>query len=170
MEENHLSIRNTGIKFGLVTALFCIMYFLIMCMAGFIQNTNLRFISYFILAGGIVFAYNEVKHNIHRHRLSYLPGIILGFVMAFITAITYAAFIFIYSRFIDVSFIPVVSRDLPFYNGGLNAYIIGICIFFEAWVVGSFIAFTVMQYFKRNRSNNHEAQDEAEEKGYQPGK
>jgi hypothetical protein len=151
MAAEHVSFRSTGFKYGLITAGACIIYFLIARASGFVNMTNFRFINYFILGVGISIGYIEVRHIIHKHRLNYLPGIILGFVMTFITAIVYTLFIFIYSRFIDLSFIPVISRDLPYYSSGLNAYIIGICIFFESMVVGVFLSFIVMQYFKRNR-------------------
>jgi hypothetical protein len=164
MEAAQITMRGTGARYALITVTLFIAFFLAMRAAGYANVTTLRFVNYAFLGLGIWLAFHHVQHLMHKHRISYLPGMILGFVMVFFTSLIYTIFIFIYSKFIDISFIPLISSDLPYYSAGLNAYIIGICIFFESMVVGVFFSFIAMQYFKRNRASEFEALDEAEEK------
>jgi hypothetical protein len=164
MEENPVSLRGTGIKYGLITAAICIVYFLIMRFAGLIHITALRFLNYAILAIGIYLALNEVKHKINKHRVNYLPGLALGFMIIFISAVLFSIFIFIYARFIDPNFIAIIKPELPSYYGELNGYIIGVFIFSETIMFGVILNFLVMQFYKRNRSPELEAKEEEDEK------
>jgi hypothetical protein len=164
MEENPVSIRTTGIKYGLITAGICIVYFLVMRSAGLIHVTALRLLNYAILAVGIYLALNEIKRKIQKHRVNYLPGLALGFAIIFLSAVVFSVFIFIYARFLDPNFIQIIKPDLPNYYGDLNAYAIGVFIFSESIMFGVVLNFLVMQFFKRNRSPELETTEEADEK------
>jgi hypothetical protein len=164
MQENPVSIRATGIKYGLITAAICIVYFLIMRAAGFVHITALRLFNYAFLAVGIFLALNEVKNRIHQHRVNYLPGLGLGFVIVGVTAVIFSIFVLVYSMFIDQAFVSAVKPDLPYFNGELNPYILGVFIFSESLIFGAVLNFLVMQFFKRNRAPEAEAEEEADEK------
>jgi len=164
MKENPVSLKATGIKYGLITAAICIVYFLVMDMAGLIHITALRFFNYAFVLLGLFLAMNEVIHKQHTHRINYLPGIALGFIIVFINAIIFSIFIFIYARFVDLNFVSLITPDLPPYNGTLNSYIIGVFTFSESIMFGAVLSFIIMQYFKRNNSDSRlEASEEAAE-------
>jgi hypothetical protein len=164
MQENPVSIRGTGLKYGLITAAICIVYFLVMRVAGYVHITALRFLNYAFLAVGIYLALTEVKNKIHKHRVNYLPGMALGFVIIFISAVVFSLFIFIYAKFLDQNFINIIKPDFPAYNGELNSYILGVYIFSESIIFGVILNFLVMQFFKRNRAPELEEVEEAAEK------
>jgi hypothetical protein len=164
MEEKPVSIQGIGIKFGLITAAICIVYFLVMSMAGLIHIIALRMFNYAFIAAGIFLALNEVTHKIHKHRVNYLPGLGIGFTISLFTAIAFSVFMFVYSKFININFIPSIKPMLPDYYGDLNPYMLGVFVFSESLMFGAVLSFIVMQFFKRNRSADNEALEEAEEK------
>jgi len=163
MKEAPVSLRGTAIKYGMITAAICIVYFLVMRLAGFVNIPVLRFFNYAFLALGLVLAFQEVTHRIHKHRIDYLQGLGLGFLIALITAIVFSIFIFIYSYFIDLNFLTIVKPNLPSYNGDLNPYIIGVFIFGESIIFGVVLNFIIMQFYKRNLGADNEVEEEAEE-------
>jgi hypothetical protein len=163
MEENPISLRNTGIKYGLITAAICIVYFIIMRIAGFINYPALRFFNYAFLAVGLILAYIEVRHKIHKHRINYLPGLGLGFIIVLITAMAFSVFVFIYSMFIDPNFLNTIASNVPYFSGNMNSYIISVFVFGESMIFGVVLAFLIMQFFKRNSVDGDEKQEEANE-------
>lgn len=157
-----LSIRNLGFKYGAITAVGLIIAFLILGVTIY-SIPGLRFIHFVIIAGGITLAYLEVRRRIHMHRINYLPGLGLGLWTSLFAALIYAAFKLIYTTAINPGFMNEAVEYLPFkdfMNGPMLA-------FGEFWLMAVFgiaLSFVVMQFFKRNRAPEEEAEEEVAEK------
>jgi hypothetical protein len=161
MTQDSVPIRPIALKYSLVAAVVCIMYFLIMRYTGLINNVYLRFINYAFLAIGIYMALTELRRRTDDHIVKYLRGIVLSFVVIVFTSLFFAIFIFLYTQFIDPGFLALISEDLPHYNGHMNAFMIGIYIFSESFLFGLIIGLVVMQLFRRNASTYEEPEDKA---------
>lgn len=149
--ERHYYIRSIGIKYGIITAIAMMVYFLIMRALNLIQITEFRYINYIILAIGIYMAFLDEKRKLHEKEIDYLPGLGLGALTGAICALCFSLFVFIYSK-IDQGFVTSISDKIPIWNPDLvNSYVIAMLTFSEIFALGIIIAFVFMQLFKRNR-------------------
>jgi hypothetical protein len=157
-----LSIRNLGFKYGAITAVALIVVFLILRENEY-RIAGLRYIHYIVMAGGITLAYVEVRKRIHMHRINYLPGLGTGLWTSLVAAVVYAIFKLIYTTAIDTDFVRNVVNDLPF-RDLMTGPMLAFWDFWELAVFGVVLSFVVMQFFKRNRAPEEEAEEEVAEK------
>jgi hypothetical protein len=149
--ERHYYIRSIGTKYGIITAIVMMVYFLIMRALNLIQITEFRYINYVILAVGIYMAFLEEKKKLHEKEIDYLPGLGLGAWVGAAAAIFFTLFVFIYCK-IDQGFVRSISGHIPIWNPQLvNSYVVAMLIFSEIFALGIIISFVFMQLFKRNR-------------------
>ncbi|RYD74973.1 MAG: DUF4199 domain-containing protein [Sphingobacteriales bacterium] len=168
MEPQPISIRSMGLKYGIIAAVAFIIVFLI-ARAIPINNPAFRFVNYLILAICIGLALNEERRHIHKHRLSYLPGLGIGVWTAVTTALIYALFILLYANVFDKGFIEDVRPHLPFQDY-MSAGMMAFVAFGETMVFGAIASFVLMQLFKRNRAPEAELAEEQAEKNTPSGR
>jgi hypothetical protein len=162
MEEQKMSIRGIGFKYGILSAIAFIAYFLIMRAINLAQQTELRHLNYVFLAGGIFLALNEIRHKIHTHRINYLPGIGVGLWASVVSSVIFGIFMVVYTGAIEPGFLERIKPSIPA-SIHLNAGMVGFVAFGETMVWGVIISFVLMQLFKRNRTSRDESKEEAAE-------
>lgn len=101
MEEKS-TVLQTGIKYGIITALVVIVYTFILYLIGESMNMWLGFLSLIFIIGLMVFAMREYK-NEHNGFLEYKEGLGIGTIMVAISSLLSQIFNFIYINYIDSS-------------------------------------------------------------------
>jgi hypothetical protein len=96
--------RDAGIRFGLISALISIFYFLAITMAGLTLQGPAGWFQWMIGAVLIFLAHKYYKDN-GSGFMNYGQGIGIAFWMGLISSIISAVFTFIYAKFIDTTFI-----------------------------------------------------------------
>jgi len=162
---SEVSIKGLGIKYGLITAGVCVVYFLVIRETGLINNTWLRFFNYAIIAGGLYPAFVELRKRSEGNSVSYMQCIGLGFFMVLVSAVGFAFFIGIYSSFIDTGFVNIIKPDLPYYRGKLNGLILGVYICSETILFGIIFLLIVLQLFRRNTFSTKEPEEKPIHRG-----
>jgi predicted PurR-regulated permease PerM len=104
--DKKVSIIQTGIKYGLITAVVSLIYSVISFQTGLFLNFFLSiFIIILITAFMLVFAMREFKKDSNGY-LSIGQGILVGLVTVIISSIIVQPFNFIYMNYIDTTIIP----------------------------------------------------------------
>ena len=162
MDAAKFSFRRLGIKYGLLTGLGFVIYFLIMRALGLVHITELRFMSYLLIPVALWLALRDYNKTFHHHRVSYLGGLGAGFWLTFISSGIFAVFMYYYCEFFEPGFVDYMSNYLPFQDY-LNSFMMASAAFGEPLILGVVLSFAVMQLFKRNAPDIPEEQEEAEE-------
>ena len=149
MKETQVLMRKTTRKFILISSVILIVYFIILCLSGLILYPVLRYINYILIAIGIGLAFSEVKRNNIKHNSNYLPGLGMGFIIVFWSAIIFSLFVLLYARFIDQAFVNLIWPDPFYHNSDLNAYAIAVYSFSETLLFGVIMNLIVIQFVKR---------------------
>ncbi len=148
-----LNPRNIGIKYGLLAGAGIIIYFFILRATGLLDVSGLWAVNILILFIFLYLAYNEVRHRVHRDRISYLPGLGIGLAGSIACALLYGAFLLIYGGMDETTktelrkVIPLEPTLGGFQPSGMFFAILGIA---EVMVGGVISSFILMQRFKRN--------------------
>ena len=156
MEEIQVSKRALVIKYAALTAAMLIVYFIIMALFGLVKYSALRVINYPLIAFGIFSAIKEIKRKSGQDKIGYLTGFSTGFMIVLATAILFSIFVFIYARFINVSFVNVIWPEPYSKDNDMNSLAIGMYIFGETLIFGVIIDFIAMQYFKRDGGSSED--------------
>lgn len=143
-------MEKIGLKYGLLTAVGLIVYFLLMKLLGFEHIIELRFLNGVIMAIGVVMAIRAYKISLNGE-ISYFKGIGSGLVTAVVATVLFATFMLIYIKAFDDRLLEVLSAESLF--GERMAITPGIVVFvvlmLEGVISGFFISFIAMQWFKR---------------------
>lgn len=102
--EQQPSLRQIGIRYGLIVALIMVVYSLILQFAGLAMNRPLGFLSYVILIAGIVVAHNTFKRDGDGY-MTLGQGIGIGMWITLVAGVISSVFSYLYLRFIDDSVI-----------------------------------------------------------------
>ena len=138
---------NKPIKYGLLTALVLIVYFLLMKLAGQESNFALRFLNFFIIIGGCYFLLRNMYSGPDADS-SYFNGLISGVVLTVTAVITFTAFMAVYVLLIDPSFMSVLENS-QIWGSHLELEQAAFAIIIEGIASGVVISFALMQHFKR---------------------
>lgn len=141
-----ISIERIGLVTGIVTSLALIAYFFIMKALHLAQVIELRFLNFIIIAVGICYGINSLKHKLNEQEF-YLKGLAQGMVITVVTVAIFATFITVYLRYFDFSLMEQISKKVP-YNGSLDGMTIFGSLFLEGLASGAVITFCAMQYLK----------------------
>ena len=150
MEEIQVSKTTLVAKYALLTVAMLIVYFLIMALFGLIKYSALRVINYPLIALGIFSAIKEIKRKSGNDKIGYLTGFSTGFMIVLATAFLFSIFVFIYAKFINLSFVNMIWPEPYSKDNDMNSLAIGMYIFGETLIFGVIIDFIAMQYFKRD--------------------
>lgn len=143
-------MEKIGIKYGLVTALGLVLYFLLMKVIGLVHVVELRFLNALILTIGIVMAIRALK-NMKQGRMRYLQGIGVAYITALVATIIFAAFMVVYIKAFDENLLEVLTAENLFgermsITPGLVVFVV---LMLEGMISGIMIGFIAMQWFKR---------------------
>lgn len=142
---------NRPIKYGLLTALALIVYFLLMKLAGLESNFALRFLNFLIIIGGCYLLLRKMYSGGNAED-SYFSGLIAGVVLTVTAVITFTAFLAVYVLAIDPAFMDVLE-DSQIWGSHLELEQAAFAIIIEGIASGVIISFILMQYFKQFINN-----------------
>lgn len=145
MEKSN-SIERVAIRYGLITFLGLVVYFMLMKWAGLFEIHELRGLNFFILLGGIGYAIKHYKTI--NEDFVYFQGLSLGILTTLATVIPFGVFVFFY-LVIDVNFMQNIITNEPF-GQYLNPYILSFLVVFEGIISGGFMSFAIMQYMQKS--------------------
>jgi hypothetical protein len=115
MEENATTTltvtpRSTGIRYGVISGLIGVAYFLILTTAGVDMNQGFGRWGGVLITIVIVFlAHKNYKENGDGF-MNYAQGIGIGFWIGLISAVISSIFTYIYAKFIDPAFITAIRE------------------------------------------------------------
>ncbi len=145
--KNDSTFDKIAIKYGLLTFLGLIAYFLVMKLVGLMHIVELRVLNLFILSYGVWLAIKQyIKDS--EDKFVYLQTLALGVFVSLVAVLPFAIFIFFYMTW-DAQFMQMIIAN-EWFGEYLNPYIISFLIFFEGILSGFFIAYTLMQYMKKS--------------------
>jgi len=145
--KNDSNFDKIAIKYGLLTFLGLIAYFLIMKLVGLVHIVELRVLNLFILSYGVWFAIKQYL-KISGNSFVYLQTLALGVFVSLVAVLPFAIFIFFFMSW-DANFMQMIITT-EWFGQYMNPYIISFLIFFEGMISGFFIAYTLMQYMKKS--------------------
>ena len=146
METTKNSIQRLGILTGLFTSLILACYFLLMKVFGLAQIVELRYLNFFILFGGILYAYRHFRQP--GHNIEYLPGIGLGILTAAASVIPFAVFMYAYFTFLDPALLETIKNGKVVMGDYITPFAITGTVIMEGLSSGAIISFALMQYYK----------------------
>lgn len=108
-ETTPVSTRSVGIRFGLISAVVSIAYFVVMNVAGLdMSSSPWSFIGYAVGAVLVFLAHKHYKDNGDGF-MSYGQGIGIAFWMGLISSVISSIFTYIYIKFIDTGYIQMMK-------------------------------------------------------------
>ena len=146
MENNKYTFENISIRYGLMTTVWLIAYFLIMKLVGLVHILELRTLNFMFLVGGIYLAIRRHKEN--NDSTTYLQGIGIGLLTSAVAVLPFALFIFIYLQLDQGLLNYIIEQDQ--FGQHLNPYILSFIVAFEGFFSGMILTFIIMQYMKRS--------------------
>ena len=143
-------MEKIGVKYGLLTALGLVLYFLLMKLLGFVHIVELRFLNAVILTIGIVFALRAYK-KLKQGNIGYLQGLGTAYLTALVATAVFAVFMLVYIKGFDDSLLEVLAAENLFGDrvSSTPGLVIFMVLMLEGMISGFMIGFIAMQYFKR---------------------
>lgn len=135
------------VKYGLVTALALIAYFLILHSVGLSEKIELRLFNFLILVAGIVLAIKATKKL--ETDFDYLRGFGIGFYVTLLATVPFAVFMFAFLE-LNEPFMTHIINHAPF-GHFLSPWASAAVVLFEGLSSGVIITYTAMQYFKKSK-------------------
>lgn len=111
MEENsQVSTRSIGIKYGLISALIGIIFFILMDFLGLQGNRAAQWSGLIVTAVIIYFAHREYK-SIGDGYMQYGQGVGIGVWVGLVGSVISATFTFIYVKYINPGYLEVIRQQ-----------------------------------------------------------
>ncbi|MCX7547047.1 DUF4199 domain-containing protein [Xanthomarina sp. F1114] len=139
-----------SIKYGLITAILLIAYFLILKLMGLHTNPWFRLANGLIMAFGIYTVIKQYK-LISGNDFTYINGFKTGLITGFLATFVFALFMGIYFFHLDVEFMNTLLKDwFQDYNHGGGILIFVIII--EGLSSTTILTLAFMQIFKISKN------------------
>ncbi|MDP2385791.1 MAG: DUF4199 domain-containing protein [Bacteroidota bacterium] len=145
MEKIKNTVERIGIKYGLLTFVALVAYFLLMQAVGLGHIIELRFLNFIILAYGIYYAIMKLKSEASEDEF-YFKGLAEGVVTSMVGVIPFAAFVGFYLAYIDPNLMNEIRQNVPI-SGYINTFSAFVVVNLEGFASGVLITYVVMQYF-----------------------
>lgn len=136
------------IKYGALTAVGLIVYFLLMKLFGLETNFLLRIFNFVFIVAGI-YALLKTLYSPPNEGPSYFAGLGSGIVLTVTAIVIFLVFLGAYVTYIDPTFMQVLE-DSQIWGADLELVEITFAIFVEGLASGLIISFALMQYFKKS--------------------
>lgn len=152
-------LSKLSLKYGGYTAVALVAFFLIMKLVGLAETLELRFLNFFILAGGVTYAVRNYRNNIKKEgEIDYLEGFGIGFFTACVAGLIFGAFLYLYLKFIDPGFLHYIQLREPMGVNVTPLTAVG-AIMFEAVGSGCVLALVALQYYRRPKVLHHHEEE-----------
>ncbi|MDE0470855.1 MAG: DUF4199 domain-containing protein [Ekhidna sp.] len=143
------SIEKHVLRYGLLTTIALICYFLLMRLLGLAEITELRSLNALIMFSGVFLTIKKFRNGDFDTAFGYLSGIAVGFFTGIVIAISFSLFIGIYIYF-DPVFLAAIVADNP-QKDFLNPLTAAMVIFIEAIASGFLFSYAAMQWLKEDK-------------------
>jgi hypothetical protein len=147
MEHQNISVRRTGIKYGFYTGLASLVYFLFLIVTGLIEVVELHFLTGVILVVGICVAISRFK-KARNGMIDYMQGIGLGLGVGLVSSLMYAV-VQVLGDYLFGMVYTFPYRADNFFGDNLAIWLLAVTWIIFGVVLGPFIAYMAMQYYKR---------------------
>jgi hypothetical protein len=106
------SIQSIGVRYGIISAVAMIAYFLVINLLGLQDSEIIRFGSNIFILLAVVMAIGTLKRSYDalNKETPYLPGLAIGFLVGLLGSGLYAAFILIHAIFISPDYAGVLHN------------------------------------------------------------
>ncbi|GGG38965.1 DUF4199 domain-containing protein [Bizionia arctica] len=139
-----------SIKYGLLTAISLIIYFVILKILGWHTNPFLRLFNGVIMAFGIYSVLKQYK-LISGTTFTYINGFKTGLLTGFLATFVFAIFMAIYFFHLDVEFMNTLLKEW-FYDYNHGGGILIFIILIEGLSSTTILTLTFMQIFKNSKN------------------
>jgi hypothetical protein len=104
------TIRSTGVRYGLISGVVSIVFFLILVMSAVDMTSGpWQWLGWIITAALIFLAHKYYKDNTDGY-MSYGQGIQIAMWMGMLSAVISSLFTYVYVKFIDASFVEMIRE------------------------------------------------------------
>lgn len=138
-----------SVKYGIITGVLFIVYFLLMKLLGLAHVFQLRYLNFLIL---IIMSYMALTQVEDRHKLRYLNGLGACLLLAGISYSILAIFMFIYLK-IDTGLMEYYIHHAPM-GRYLTPFYTGFWVANEGLAAQPIIALLLMEYIKSYRTHH----------------
>lgn len=107
MEENQTSTTKVSIKYGIISGLAGIAFFVLVDMLGFSGNQSINYLGYLILAAIIYLAHKAYKEEGDGY-MNYGQGLGIGVLVSLVSSILSSAFFYFYVTFINTDYMTMI--------------------------------------------------------------
>ncbi|QHL88633.1 DUF4199 family protein [Nibribacter ruber] len=148
VNRSNAPTQRIGIRYGVLSAVAMIVYFIIINMIGQQDEEVLRFASNLFIIGAVVMAIRSLKKSYeNRNRQTpYLPGLAIGFLVGLVGSVIYAAFILFYGMILQ----PEAAGGLveqTYYGIHLPLMMVVASIVLLGTIVGAMSGYVLMMAF-----------------------
>ncbi|HEX9651540.1 MAG TPA: DUF4199 domain-containing protein [Cyclobacteriaceae bacterium] len=147
MQDTKYSIESISVRFGLLTTVGLLAYFLIMKFVGLVHIVELRTLNFLVLVIGIYKALKAFQKN-NEQPMGYLQGWGIGCLTSSVAVLPFALFIFIYLQ-LDPALMEYI-RNRDEFGRFLNPYMLAFVIAFEGIVSGLVLTFILLQWMMKS--------------------
>jgi hypothetical protein len=140
--------ESIAVRYGLLTCLGLIAFFLLMRIFNLAQNQELRVLNMIILTAGIILAVSTLK-KIEGNSMEYLNGIACAMLMALVGVGSFAVFVCIY-LLIDTELLRML-QERSIVGKYINPFSGAAVVFMEGIFSAAIISLGVMQYLKTSK-------------------
>lgn len=145
--DKNVSIGRIGLRSGLFTAVFLIIYFLFMRSLGLTGNAFAWGFNFIILYAGINFCYRYYRVRTDPN-VEYLPGMLLGTEVTFVSVIVFSLFLYVYFSSVNPGLVNSLGSNVLFMSDVVTPMRAAAATFIEGLSSGVVISFAMMQYYQ----------------------
>ncbi|MDQ3291278.1 MAG: DUF4199 domain-containing protein [Bacteroidota bacterium] len=145
MASNTISTESFGIRYGVISAVAMIAYFLFINVINLQDIEIVRFASNIFIIIAVVWAINTFKSRFSGP-LPYLPGLALGFLVGLIGSVLYAFFIYVYAKFLNPDYATVLKTQ-DYYGSVLSPMMLAGAITILGTAVGTMTGYIMMMAY-----------------------
>jgi hypothetical protein len=140
--------ESIAVRYGLLTCLGLIAFFLLMRIFNLAQNQELRVLNMVILTGGIIMAVSKLKQT-EGNAMEYLNGISCAMLTALVGVGSFAVFVCVY-LLIDTQLLNILQQT-SIVGKYINPFSGAAVVFMEGIFSAAIISLGVMQYLKTSK-------------------
>jgi hypothetical protein len=140
--------QRIGFRYGLLSAVAMIIYFIIINLMGQQDEEVLRFASNLFIIGAVVLAIQTLKKNYENRgrQTPYLPGLAIGFLVGLVGSVLYAAFILLYGMVLQPERVDDLIQQ-NYYGIQLPLMMVIAAIVLLGTVIGAMTGYVLMMAF-----------------------
>jgi len=107
MEENQTSTTKISIKYGIISGLAGIAFFVLVDILGFSGNQSIQYLGYLVMAAIIYLAHKAYKEEGDGF-MNYGQGLGIGVLLSLVSAVLSSVFFYFYVTFINTEYMTMI--------------------------------------------------------------